>query len=101
MKKSVKKTNSSYTEDWIPISSISNGTIILNNKYKVTGVKIKPRNIFILDQNTQDNIIIALKNFFIIYSPFAFSIRIDTFGALFKVSSNNGSLFEVHVNLNG
>ena len=55
---------SKYTEDWIPIKAIANGSILLDNKMKVTGVKIKPRNIFILDQNTQDNTIIALKNFY-------------------------------------
>lgn len=58
------KSNSKYTEDWIPIKNISNGMIILDNKKKVTGVKIRPRNIFILDQATQDNVIIALKNFY-------------------------------------
>ena len=31
---------------------------------KVTGVKIKPRNIFILDSGSQDAVIIALKNFY-------------------------------------
>ena len=58
------KNSSKYTEDWIPIKAISNGTILLDNKLKVTGVKIRPRNIFILDQGTQDNTIIALKNFY-------------------------------------
>lgn len=58
------KSNSKYTEDWIPIRNISNGMIILDNKKKVTGVKIRPRNIFILDQGTQDNVLIALKNFY-------------------------------------
>lgn len=48
----------------IPIRNISNGMIILDNKKKVTGVKIRPRNIFILDQGTQDNVLIALKNFY-------------------------------------
>ena len=43
---------------------ISNGMIVLDNKKKVTGVKIRPRNIFILDQGTQDNVLIALKNFY-------------------------------------
>ena len=38
--------------------------IILDNKQRVTGVKIKPKNIFILDYNTQNNIIIGLKNFY-------------------------------------
>ena len=62
MKSSGKKKQSSvYTEDWIPVKDISNGTIILNNKSKVTGVKIMPRNIFILDQQTQDAIIANLK----------------------------------------
>ena len=59
-----KTSSSKYTENWIPAKSISNGMIELDNKYKVTGVKIKPRNIFILDQITQDNVLIALKNFY-------------------------------------
>ena len=60
MKNSATTKNSSkYTEDWLPIKSITNGAIILDNKQKVTGIKIKPRNIFILDQGTQDNTIIA------------------------------------------
>lgn len=57
-------SSSRYTEDWIPIKGIANGFIDLDNKMKVTGVKIKPRNIFILDQNTQDNIIASLKTFY-------------------------------------
>lgn len=65
MKNSEMTNNGSkYTEDWIPIKSIANGMILLDNKMKVTGVKIRPRNIFILDQGTQDNVIIALKNFY-------------------------------------
>ena len=55
---------SKYTEDWLPVKAIENGMIILDNKSRVTGVKIKPRNIFIMDRNTQDNVIIALKNFY-------------------------------------
>ena len=60
------KTNSGtrYTEDWVPVKNISNGMIELDNKTKVTGVKIRPRNIFILDQITQDNIIASLKTFY-------------------------------------
>ena len=58
------KSSSKYTEDWIPIRNISNGMIVLANKKKVTGVKIRPRNIFILDRITQDNVLIALKNFY-------------------------------------
>lgn len=62
--KTKTKNNSKYTEDWIPIRNISNGMIVLDNKKKVTGVKIRPRNIFILDRITQDNVLIALKNFY-------------------------------------
>lgn len=57
-----KKPISRYTVDNIPIKSITNGVIILNNNLKVTGVKIMPRNIFILDQDMQDSIISNLKN---------------------------------------
>ena len=56
--------SSKYTEDWIPVKAIENGMIVLDNKMRVSGVKIRPRNIFILDQGTQQNIIIALKNFY-------------------------------------
>ena len=62
--KTKKATSSKYTEDWIPIKSIENGTIVLDNNSRVTGVKIRPRNIFILSQGTQENIIIGLKNFY-------------------------------------
>ena len=63
-KKTQKTVSSKYTEDWIPVKAIENGTIILDNKSRVTGVKIRPRNIFILTQGTQENIIIGLKNFY-------------------------------------
>ena len=62
-----KKTvvsQSKYTEDWMNVKAIENGCIILENGMRVTGVKIRPRNIFILDQGTQDAVIIALKNFY-------------------------------------
>ena len=57
-----KKTTSKYTVDDIPVKNIVNGTIVLKNNQKVTGVKIEPRNIFILDPNMQDMIIANLKN---------------------------------------
>ena len=65
-KAKTQKSNPSsrYTEDWVPVKSIANGMIVLDNNMKVTGVKIRPRNIFILDQGTQDSTIIALKNFY-------------------------------------
>ena len=56
--------NGQWTENWINIQSISNGMIILPDQTKVSGVKITPRNIFILDEIAQSNIMIALKNFY-------------------------------------
>ena len=53
-----------WTENWINIQSISNGMIILPDQTKVSGVKITPRKIFILDPLAQSNIMIALKNFY-------------------------------------
>lgn len=59
------QTNSSrYTEDWINVKEIKNGTIILPNNEKVTGIKIYPRNIFILDSIQQESIINAMRNFY-------------------------------------
>lgn len=57
-----KVTTSRYTVDNIPIKSITNGVIVLNNNLKVTGIKIMPRNIFILEQDMQDSIIASLRN---------------------------------------
>lgn len=59
-----KISQSKFTEDWIPVKAIENGCIILDNGMRVTGVKIRPRNIFILEQASQDAVIIALKNFY-------------------------------------
>ncbi len=60
--KKTKAVTSKYTIDDIPVKSIVNGTILLKNNQKVTGVKIEPRNIFILDENVQNGIISNLKN---------------------------------------
>ncbi len=62
--KTKKSSTSKYAEDWLPIKSISNGMITLDNDEKVTGVKIVPRNIFILSIEQQDNVMISLKNFY-------------------------------------
>ena len=58
------KNGSKYTEDWIPIKSIKNGMIQLDNNYYVTGIRIEPKNIFILDYQEQSNIIFNLRNFY-------------------------------------
>ena len=57
-------SNNVYTENWINIKDINNNVIYLNNKQMVTGVKIQPRNIFILEENYQNQIIDALKTFY-------------------------------------
>ena len=55
-----KQIKSKYTD--VPVKDISNGVILLDNNQRVTGVKIMPRNIFILEQSMQDAIIMNLKN---------------------------------------
>lgn len=62
--KMAKKSKSGFTEDWLPIRAIQNNMIITRDNYKVTGVKIAPRNIFILDPDYQNNILIGLRNFY-------------------------------------
>ena len=59
-----RQNQSRWTEDWINIQSITNGMIILPNQEKVSGVKITPKNIFILDEDAQSNALIALRNFY-------------------------------------
>ena len=48
---------SKYAEDWMPIKNIMNGMIQLDNNEYVTGVKIAPKNIFIMDTGVQQNTI--------------------------------------------
>lgn len=54
-----KQVKSKYTD--VPVKNIANGMILLDNKLKVSGIKIMPRNIFILDPGTQAAIISNLK----------------------------------------
>lgn len=57
--------NSSITtESFVPIKAIQNGMIELDNGYKVAGVKVSPRNIFIMDENEQFGVIDGLKDFY-------------------------------------
>jgi len=55
------KNKNKYTNDDIPVKEIKNGNIILDSGEKVTGVKIMPRNIFMLEQLTQDAVIANLR----------------------------------------
>ena len=55
---------SKYTEDWVPVKSIMNGMIQLDNGYYVTGIKVSPKNIFILDNDEREAILFNLQNFY-------------------------------------
>lgn len=56
---------SKYTEDWVrDVVGINNGMIILRNNQKVSGIKIEPKNIFIMDPESQVLVLDALKNFY-------------------------------------
>ena len=58
------KAKTQWTEDWLPVKSIQNNCIITKGNLKVTGVKISPRNIFILDVDSQNRVLTGLKNFY-------------------------------------
>ena len=64
MSKNNASASKKFAEDWLPIKGIQNGEVFLDNGYRVTGVKIKPRNIFILDYDAQSNAIFNLRNFY-------------------------------------
>lgn len=69
MQDMIERTNSGvqsskYTEDWVPVKNIMNGMIQLDNGEYVTGVKVQPKNIFILDSGERDNVIFRLQNFY-------------------------------------
>ncbi len=58
------EASSKYSEDWVPIKNIMNGMIQLDNGYYVTGIKVAPKNIFILDAGERENVIFNLQNFY-------------------------------------
>ncbi len=62
--KNKSKVDAKYSEDWVPISSISNGMIELEKGGFLTGVKIEPKNIFILDANAENNVIGNFRNLY-------------------------------------
>ena len=62
---SKNQTKGRYTEDWVGmVQNISGGMILLDRQEKVTGVKISPRNIFILDYESQQSVLINLRNMY-------------------------------------
>src|SRR5574344_2063169 len=62
--KTETKKSSKYTEDWITVKSITNGMIQLDNGEFVTGIKVSPKNIFILDQESQNRTIYNIRSFY-------------------------------------
>ena len=63
-KQKIDPKSQKFAENWLPIRAIQNGEIILDNGFRVTGVKVRPRNIFILDYSSQSNAIFNLRNFY-------------------------------------
>jgi len=60
---------SGTTESFVPVKAIINNMIELDNGEKVVGVKVAPRNIFIMDENEQFGVIDRLKD---LYNTFDF-----------------------------
>lgn len=63
------KSDSKYSEDWLPITNIQGGLIevqgrALEGKQIVTGVRVEPKNIFISDEETQNRTIYSMRNFY-------------------------------------
>jgi len=55
---------SGTTESFVPVRAIINNMIELDNGEKVAGIKISPKNIFIMDENDQFAVIDRLKDFY-------------------------------------
>ena len=65
MKNSTQTVNNpKFTSTWLPIRQIMNGMIQLDDGTFVTGVKISPKNIFIMGAQAQDNMVYNLRNFY-------------------------------------
>ncbi len=60
----MNSNSNALTENWINIKEINNNIITLDNKEMITGIKINPKNIFILERMEQDRIIDSLKTFY-------------------------------------
>lgn len=56
--------DSKWAEDWLPINAIANGMIQTSDNYFVTGVKVVPKNIFIMEEGQQTNVLYNLTNFY-------------------------------------
>jgi hypothetical protein len=56
--------SSSSTENWITVKEINNSIITLDNKKLVSGIKILPKNIFIMDEISQTRVLDELRKFY-------------------------------------
>ena len=57
------KSSVQFTNDWIPIKQIANGIITTDDGYLVSGVKVFPKNIFMLEKSQQESIIYNLRTY--------------------------------------
>lgn len=64
LKMSSKTKNSGTTESFVPVKAIINNMIELDTGEKVAGVKVAPKNIFIMEENDQFLVIDRLKDFY-------------------------------------
>ena len=55
---------SGTTESFVPVRAIMNNMIELDNGMKVAGVKVAPKNIFIIEENDQFGVLDGLKDFY-------------------------------------
>ena len=55
---------SGTTESFVPVKTIINNMIELDNGEKVVGIKVYPKNIFIMDESDQFSVIDRLKDFY-------------------------------------
>ena len=53
-----------FSDDWLPVRNITNGIITTEDGYFVTGVKVQPKNIFMLEKTQQSAIIYNLRNLY-------------------------------------
>ena len=56
--------NSASTENWITVKEINNNVIVLDNNKLVSGIKVLPKNIFIMDEMSQVRVIDELRKFY-------------------------------------
>lgn len=60
----MNQSNSSSTENWITVKEINNNIITLDNNKFVSGIKVLPRNIFIMDELSQNQVVDELRKFY-------------------------------------